>query len=93
LDKTQPGYKHIVIQPNPYENLTHARASYQSVYGEIVSAWEVQQGRMQIEVTIPPNTTASVRLPYARPETVLESGADIQASPNIFPAQLGNDII
>jgi alpha-L-rhamnosidase len=62
LDKSQPGYKHIVIQPNPGENLIHARASYQSVYGEIVSAWEIRDGMMRIQATIPPNTTATIHL-------------------------------
>jgi alpha-L-rhamnosidase len=62
LGKNQAGYKHIVIRPNPHENLTHAKASYQSVYGEIVSAWELRNGKMRIEATIPPNTTATICL-------------------------------
>jgi alpha-L-rhamnosidase len=65
LDKSQPGYKHIVIQPKPGGHLSHARASYQSVYGEIVSGWEIQNGVMRVQVTIPPNTTATIRLPGA----------------------------
>jgi len=84
LDKDQPGYKHIIIKPDPHENLTHARASYQSVYGEIISGWELQQGRMRVQATIPPNTTASVRLPCAELGTILESDVDVQASSDIF---------
>lgn len=44
LSKTQPGYKHIAIQPHPHQSLTRAEAGYRSVYGEIVSAWELQNG-------------------------------------------------
>jgi alpha-L-rhamnosidase len=65
LDKTLPGYKHILIHPQPHPNLTHARASYQSVYGKIVSEWEIQDGMMRVQATIPPNTTATIRLPGA----------------------------
>ena len=84
LDKDQPGYKHIIIKPVPCENLNQARASYQSVYGEIVSAWEIQKGMMRVQVIIPPNTTATVRLPSAILETVLESGSKIQSGLDIF---------
>jgi alpha-L-rhamnosidase len=75
LDKSQPGYKHIVIQPNPHENLTHARASYQSVYGEVVSAWELRNGMMRVQVTIPPNTTATIHLPDMGNQDAVEVGS------------------
>ncbi len=65
LDKDQPGYKHILIQPDLAGGLTHASASYLSGYGEIISAWELQQGRLTVRVQIPPNTSASIRLPGA----------------------------
>jgi alpha-L-rhamnosidase len=75
LDKDQPGYKHILIHPRPHANLTQARASYRSVYGEIVSAWELQNGRLRLQVIIPPNTTATLRLPGANHEDPVEVGS------------------
>jgi alpha-L-rhamnosidase len=72
LGKDRPGYKHILIAPHPGGGLTSATARYQSVYGEIVSVWEIQDGKMGVQVTIPPNTTASIRLPAARLETLRE---------------------
>lgn len=39
---------------------------------------------MRVHVTIPPNTTASVRLPHARFESILEGKTDIQTSADIF---------
>jgi len=62
LDKTQAGYKHIVIHPHPDERLTHAKATYQSVYGEIVSGWELKGGLLRVDAKIPPNTIATLRL-------------------------------
>jgi len=65
LDKDQPGYKHILIQPDLAGGLTHAGVSYLSGYGEIISAWKLQEGRLTVRVQIPPNTSASIRLPGA----------------------------
>lgn len=70
LGKSQPGYKHILIQLRPPANLAHASFSYQSVYGAIEAAWEVGQGRMRLQTTIPPNTRATLRLPGAAIEHI-----------------------
>jgi alpha-L-rhamnosidase len=54
------------------------------MYGEIVSGWELVRGRLRVQATVPPNTTASIRLPGADLATVLEHGVGIQAGPGIF---------
>ena len=83
LDKALPGYKHIVIHPHPHEKLSWAKATYQSVYGEIVSGWEVKEGMMRVEVTIPPNTRATIHLPgavgqaFEGVETAVLQGQDV----------------
>jgi alpha-L-rhamnosidase len=70
LDKLEPGYKRILIHPQPTPELTQARASYRSVYGEIVSSWALRDGIMHVEALIPPNTTATIRLPGAEMQTL-----------------------
>ncbi len=84
LNRDQAGYKHIRIQPDLAPGLTFAKASYLSIYGEILSAWELEQDRLSLHVTIPPNTTASVSLPLARMATVIESGAPLQNQPGVL---------
>ena len=42
LDPEQPGYKHILMRPQPGGGLTHARAELHSMYGLIRSEWTVQ---------------------------------------------------
>ncbi len=74
IDPHAPGYKHFYIQPSPGGGLTHARAVYQSVRGQIVSAWQMEDAAMRLEIEVPPNTTATIRLPNARLERVTESG-------------------
>jgi alpha-L-rhamnosidase len=63
LDPQQPGYKHILIRPQPGGTITWARGSLKSPYGLIESAWRLENGAFHLDVTIPPNTTATVRLP------------------------------
>jgi alpha-L-rhamnosidase len=58
-----PGYKRIVVQPHPYGEMNDVKASHESLYGTIVSEWEVMDNKMQLTVEIPPNTTAEVFIP------------------------------
>lgn len=67
IEPTAPGYKRTLIEPHPGP-LTSARAEHDSPYGEVESAWVVADGRLALDVRIPVNTSATVRLPAgARP--------------------------
>ncbi|MEC0204933.1 glycoside hydrolase family 78 protein [Paenibacillus lautus] len=57
-----PGYKHIVIAPVPGEGLTWAEGKIETLYGTVRSSWRMESGEFQLEVTIPPNATAEIRL-------------------------------
>jgi len=63
IEPAQPGYKHILIQPQPGGGLTQARATLQTMYGVAESRWRLTGGEFTLDVTVPPNTTATVRLP------------------------------
>ena len=65
IDEEQPGYKHIVIQPRPGGGLTSAKATHQSMYGEIVSEWKLEGTKLTMKVEIPDNTTATIHIPGA----------------------------
>jgi len=73
-DETRPGFKHIRLAPHPGGGLTSARASLQSRYGEVAISWELDASSMRVDVTVPPNTTATLLLPKARSNEVTESG-------------------
>ncbi|MHC4334422.1 MAG: alpha-L-rhamnosidase C-terminal domain-containing protein, partial [Planctomycetota bacterium] len=74
IDEQDPGYKHIIIQPHPGGGLTSARARLDSMYGPIESDWRLDGEAMTVNVEIPPNTTATVKLPSARLADVTEDG-------------------
>ncbi|MEM6428096.1 MAG: glycoside hydrolase family 78 protein [Deinococcota bacterium] len=66
LDPAQPGYKHSVIQPQPGGGLSYAKASLETPYGMLSSHWEKTGEGLAVKLTIPANTTASVRIPGSR---------------------------
>ncbi len=65
LDEANPGYKHLVIHPEPGGTLTSARAELTTQYGSAVSGWKIADGRLTLDVRVPPNTRATIRLPGA----------------------------
>lgn len=77
-----PGFKRIVIQPNPpspgsnsmHQPISWVRASYDSIRGTIRSDWKIDQGKFHLHVTIPANTTATVYLPTGDAAGITESG-------------------
>ncbi len=63
------GENHFVIQPLAGGTLTHAKASYQSIYGMVESGWERCGGKTVYTVTIPAGCTAEIRI-NGKTETV-----------------------
>jgi alpha-L-rhamnosidase len=76
IDTDGPGYKRIRIEPRPAGGFTYAKASYESIYGRIVSDWKIEDNNFTLNVTIPANTTATVYVPAANVQSVKESGRD-----------------
>nr|WP_313381589.1 family 78 glycoside hydrolase catalytic domain [Proteiniphilum saccharofermentans] len=56
-------YKQLLMEPKFPEGLSHVKASYKSVYGEIKSEWKKENGTFQWDITIPGNSSAVIRLP------------------------------
>jgi alpha-L-rhamnosidase len=64
IDPQAAGYKHSVFAPQPDGSLSFARAELDTLYGKLVSAWKYRDGVFDYEITIPPNTSTTVRLPF-----------------------------
>jgi alpha-L-rhamnosidase len=69
-----PGFQQILIQPQVVGNLDWASGNYDSVYGRIVSSWKRERNQLTLDATIPPNTTATIIVPAADPNSITESG-------------------
>jgi alpha-L-rhamnosidase len=74
IDPAAPGYKHVLIQPKPGGGFKHASTSHVSPYGRIATSWKLKGRNLELEVMIPPNSSATVRLPQTAPSAVTEGG-------------------
>jgi alpha-L-rhamnosidase len=83
IDGESPGYERILIRPHPGGYLTHASAEYDSVRGMIMSAWSIEGDRFELEVTIPPNTKATVHIPAADGATVTEGDVPLEEAEGV----------
>jgi len=83
MDPAQPGFKRIVIRPQVQGPLTWVKAHHDCPYGRIESNWSREGDALTLDVTIPPNTTALVRVPAADAGTVTESGKPSATAPGV----------
>jgi hypothetical protein len=73
IDTDGPGYKKIIIRPQP-GGINSAKASYDSINGKIISDWQLKDNTFTLNVTVPANTTATVYIPAGSAKNVTESG-------------------
>jgi alpha-L-rhamnosidase len=73
-DASQPGFKHIIMKPIPVEGLTFAKATHNSPYGLISSAWHKTGDQFDWQIEIPANTTATVYVPASSLQSVQVDG-------------------
>jgi len=72
-DESNPGYKHFFLAPQFTARLAHVKATLDSPYGLIASDWRVEKDQVLYDVTIPPNSSATLELPVP-PREVRQSG-------------------
>jgi alpha-L-rhamnosidase len=83
VDDAQPGFKHFVIKPAVVADLAHATGETRSPYGIVRSAWRHEGGRLTLETTIPPGSSATVYIPTADASAVRESGRPLHAAEGV----------
>ncbi len=73
-DKTEPGFKHIILRPQPVGDLSFVKANFKSVYGTIISDWKIENNIFNWNITIPANTTATIYIPAEDTKCIRENG-------------------
>jgi alpha-L-rhamnosidase len=63
LDADSPGFQHFILRPFIGAGLDHARATYRTLHGEILSAWQREGDRLTWRIRVPANCTARVFIP------------------------------
>ena len=76
LAPAEPGYRKIAIRPRPGGGIRYATARHLTPYGLAECRWSINGHIMDVNITVPPNTTAIVRLP-GKEEESLEIGPGV----------------
>jgi len=58
-----PGYKQVIIQPQIPEGITWARANKETAYGTVSVNWQLENKKLDLQITIPANSTGSFICP------------------------------
>lgn len=74
VDERNPGYKHVIIRPQPGGGLTSASAELQTLYGKLRSAWKIENNTFSLALVVPPNSSATVYLPAFNQQKVTLNG-------------------
>ncbi len=92
VDEAAPGYKHVLIQPRPGGGFTSVKASHETPYGKVASAWTIAGGRFELAIEVPPNTKATVRLPKAQLASVTEGGKALADGNGVIGRRQDDDV-
>jgi alpha-L-rhamnosidase len=91
INAAAPGFKKIIIKPQPAGDLTYAKGSYLSIQGLISVNWVRSGERFSMEVEIPANTTAEIWIPMNTEGTIKESGKELQQVKEIKLLRMENN--
>ena len=76
-DAEAPGFRKVILRPQPTAGVTWAKATYTGMYGPIVSRWKVEGSRFTLDATIPVGSTATVYCPAKSLDSVRETGKPV----------------
>lgn len=77
-DENQPGFKNIVLKPNFVQELDFFEATHEGPYGKIVSSWKKKGETVEYNVSVPPNSMATL---YLKGKKMKENGRTIEENP------------
>ncbi len=83
---------HIALQPAVVGNLASVHTHYDSVFGRIESNWQRSPGKVVYDFTIPPNSTAVLRIAAPSSGDITINGAAAGNSPGILSSNSSNGV-
>jgi len=86
-----PGFKQVTLKPHGYTQLAWAKVEHDSLYGPIKSDWRVKNGKFDWQICMPPNTRATIYLPFKGGGVVTEGGKPAQEQRGVKYLRTEND--
>lgn len=89
----RPGWRRVLLRPQPNHGLRKVKASYNSPVGLYASEWKISQaGNLDFKFTIPFNATALLTLPDAELKQVKLNG-NFLSQTDLTARQKGKDVL
>jgi alpha-L-rhamnosidase len=82
-DKTNVGFKKIIMKPSLPDDLHFVNASYKSMHGLIKSDWKKNDKTFEWTISIPANTLATVYIPAKSVYDAMESGKELSKAEGV----------
>jgi len=90
-DEKHPGFKKFIIDPYiPETDLDWVKASVNTIHGVISSSWQKKGNKLQFDITIPANTSASIYLPAGSEDKISENGKPLSKAQGVKKANSSN---
>ncbi|WP_204358955.1 alpha-L-rhamnosidase [Streptosporangium sp. 'caverna'] len=90
-------YNKLIFQPKPVGDLKNAEGSYTTPRGIAKSSWTKSDDRFKLKITVPPNTTAEVRVPTTDQQTVIAppraTFERVEGGYSVYSVPSGNDFV
>lgn len=82
IQRDEPGFKKFILapEPDPTGKMTSAKGYYDSMYGRIISEWQLNEGILSYKAVVPANTSALLVIPATSEKSVKEAGKSINKS-------------
>ncbi|MCL5097426.1 MAG: glycoside hydrolase family 78 protein [Candidatus Omnitrophica bacterium] len=93
VDDSAPGFKHFIIRPAVVGGMQWVKATYHSIRGPITSNWSIKNGTFNLELDIPPGSTATVYVPSSSSAGLTESGEPFERAAGVKPLGTENGTI
>jgi alpha-L-rhamnosidase len=77
-DENAPGFKNVILTPAFPQELNYFTATHESPYGKIVSSWKRSKNKINYEVVVPPNSTATITFPELKNKAVYRNKEQIK---------------
>lgn len=91
VDPEHPGYRHFLIVPQIVGDLTYAEGRTMTPVGLVRSSWHLKNGNLDLDITVPANSSARVELPISGESDVEADGIPIDQIPEIRSIVRGKD--
>jgi alpha-L-rhamnosidase len=88
-DEQHPGFKNVLLQPNFVSGLNSFNAEHESRYGKVVSSWVGESNKVIYNVTVPANSSATIKFPSGKTSKVYMNGMPV-INKGDYPVKAGS---